>query len=137
MLRERKLEKAGFREANRSNFRLLLLLAAGLLTYAILLTALTGDIGFDGDDWWVLSWPYWHQFPGSVLSYAKEFLRPVEGIYWISMFEIFGLNSVAFHLFSLLLLAGSCVLMGACLSKAFPERRLLVALSVLFAFSFL
>ncbi len=52
MLRERKLEKAGFREANRSNFRLLLLLAAGLLTYAILLTALTGDIGFDGDDWW-------------------------------------------------------------------------------------
>jgi hypothetical protein len=132
--REPELEKAGLREANRSNSRLLLLLAAGLLTYAIVLTALTGDIGFDGDDWWVLSWPYWHHFPGSVLSYAKEFLRPVEGLYWIGMFEIFGFNSVAFHFSSLLLLAGSCVLMGACLSRAFPERRLLVALSVLFAF---
>ncbi|MGO9567412.1 MAG: hypothetical protein ACLP5H_07730 [Desulfomonilaceae bacterium] len=128
------MEKHGLRQPSASNSRLLWLLAAGLVTYAITLTALTGDIGFEGDDWWVLSWPYWHQFPGSVWSYAKEFLRPVEGLYWIGMFEIFGLNSLAFHLCSLLLQAGSCVLMGVCLSKAFPERRLLVVLSVVFAF---
>jgi hypothetical protein len=134
MLREHTLQKHAFLRADSSNSILLWILAAGLVTYAITLTALTGDIGFDGDDWWVLSWPYWHQFPGSVWSYAKEFLRPVEGLYWIGMFEIFGFNSVAFHLCSLLLLAGSCLLMGACLSTAFPERSLLVALSVLFAF---
>ena len=127
------MEETRFLEPRKPG-TLLWLLAAGLVTYAITVTVFTGDIGFDGDDWWVLSWPYWNQFPGSIWSYAKSFLRPVEGLYWISMFQVFGFNSVAFHLFSLLLLAGSCILMGACLSKAFPERRLLVVLSVLFAF---
>jgi hypothetical protein len=73
------------------------------------------------------------QFPAQSGAMPK-FLRPVEGLYWISLFELFGFNRVVFHLCSLLLLAGSCLLMGACLSKAFPERSLLVVLSVLFAF---
>ncbi len=131
---ERKLRNPGFEDSAASNIRLLLLLAAILVIYSITLTALTGDIGFEGDDWTILGWSYWHQFPGSIWGYAEEFLRPVEGVYWISMFKIFSFNSIAFHLFSLLLLAGSCVLMGACLSKAFPGRGALIVLSVLFAF---
>lgn len=113
---------------------LLWLIAAEMVGYCIILTILTGDIGFDGDDWWVLGWPYWHDFPGSMLGYAREFLRPVEGIYWICMFEFFGFNRIAFHFASLALLASSCLLMGKCLTKAFPERPALAALSTIFAF---
>jgi len=108
--------------------------AAGLVLYCVVLTVLTGDTGFDGDDWWVLGWAYWHQFPGSVLSYASEFLRPVEGAYWISLFEVFGFNKIAFQLFSFLLLAGSSILMGAALTKAVPNRPVLPVLAAGFAF---
>jgi hypothetical protein len=108
--------------------------AAGLAVYSVLLVYWAGDFGFDGDDWWVLSWPYWRPFPESFLSYAKEFLRPVEGLYWVTLFELFGFNRLAFHLSSLFLLTGSCALMGVCLSKAFPGRRGLAGLAVLLAF---
>ena len=110
------------------------LMASGMFVYCAILTALTGDVGFDGDDWWVLAWPYWHDFPGSMFGYAQEFLRPVEGIYWICMFELFGFNRIALHFASLLLLASSCLLMGKCLTKAFPEKPALAAMSTIFAF---
>jgi len=110
------------------------LMASGMFVYCAILTALTGDVGFDGDDWWVLAWPYWHDFPGSMFGYAQEFLRPVEGIYWICMFELFGFNRIALHFASLLLLASSCLLMGKCLTKAFHERPVLAVLSTIFAF---
>ncbi len=108
--------------------------ALGLITYSVILALLTGDIGFEGDDWWVFSVPYWHSFPESIWIYMKEFLRPIEGVYWIGMFEVFGLNRIAFHLFSLLLLCASSVLMGFSLSKSFPEDKIFVLLSVLFSF---
>jgi hypothetical protein len=58
----------------------------------------------------------------------------VEGLYWISLFELFGFNKVAFHLCSLLLLAGSAALMGVCLDRAFPGRRVCISIAVLLAF---
>ena len=108
--------------------------AIGLVLYCVLLSAVTGDIGFDGDDWWVLALPYWHSFPDSVVLYASKFLRPVEGLYWISLFELFGFNKVAFHLCSLLLLAGSATLMGVALDRTFPGQRVCVSIAVLLAF---
>lgn len=108
--------------------------AAGLALYCVVLTVVTGDIGFDGDDWWVLAIPYWNSFPDSLVLYARKFLRPVEGLYWISLFELFGFNKVVFHLCSLLLLAGSAALMGVCLDRAFPGRRVSVSIAVLLAF---
>ena len=105
-----------------------------MFAYSVILTILSGNFGFDGDDWWVLGWAYWHKFPGSILGYAKDFLRPVEGIYWISMFQFFGFNRIAFHFASLTLLATSCILMGKCLSKAFPSRSSFVVLSTMVAF---
>ncbi|MBI5250984.1 MAG: hypothetical protein HY912_15960 [Desulfomonile tiedjei] len=108
--------------------------AAGLALYCVVLTAVTGDIGFDGDDWWVLACPYWSSFPDSLLLYVRKFLRPVEGLYWISLFELFGFNKVVFHLCSLLLLAGSSVLMGVSLDRAFPSRRDWVSIAVLLSF---
>jgi hypothetical protein len=108
--------------------------AVGLALYCVVLTVVTGDIGFDGDDWWVLAVPYWNRFPDSLVLYARKFLRPVEGLYWISLFELFGFNKVVFHLCSLLLLAGSAVLMGVSLDWAFPGRRVCISIAVLLAF---
>jgi len=109
-------------------------LAGGLGLYCLALTAITGDIGFNGDDWWVLSIPYWNHFPDSLILFARKFLRPMEGFYWISLFELFGFNRVVFHLCSLLLLAGAAVLMGVSLDRAFPGRRTCVSMAVLLAF---
>ena len=108
--------------------------AAGLCLYCVALTAITGDIGFNGDDWWVLSVPYWNNFPDSLILYASKFLRPMEGFYWIGLFELFGFNRVVFHLCSLLLLSGAAVLMGVSLDRAFPGREPYVSTAVLLAF---
>ncbi len=58
----------------------------------------------------------------------------MEGVYWISLFEIFGFNRPAFQLCSFLLAAGGCLLMGMTLAKAFPRRMAFVSTAVLFAF---
>lgn len=109
-------------------------IAGGLVLYCLALTILTGDIGFEGDDWWIFSWPFWLGFPKSLWVYARESLRPIEGLYWIGLYQLVGLNKPVFHFFSLILLAAASVLMGACLNKAFPRRPLLVTLATLFAF---
>ena len=110
------------------------ILAAGLILYSVALTILSGDFGFEGDDWWIFSYPYWHNFSTAIVEFTRHFLRPLEGVYWISLFEVFGFNRIPFHLLSLLLAATACVLMGACLSKAFPRDRTFVTASVLLAF---
>lgn len=112
----------------------MLLTASGLCLYSLVLTVITGDIGFEGDDWWILSWPYWHEFPKSLVIYAKESLRPMEGVYWIGLFELFGFNKIAFHLFSLFLLGGAASLMGFSLMRAFPNQRGLAVFATLLAF---
>ncbi len=120
---------------NRQGFGSILWpVAIGLALYSLALTLLTGDIGFEGDDWWIFSWPYLNSFPASLLVYAKASLRPVEGIYWITLFEIFGFNKIAFNLASLLLLSGACLMMGRCLLTAFPEKSSFAVLAILFAF---
>ena len=108
--------------------------AVGLVLYSLAVAALTGDIGFEGDDWWIFSWPYHYSFPASLLAYAEASLRPVEGIYWVTLFEIFGFNKIAFNLSSLLLLSGACTMMGWCLLTAFPQRRTFAVLAILLAF---
>lgn len=84
---------------------------------------LVGDLGFQGDDWWIFGIPYWNSFPESLMIYARESKRPIEGLYWISMYEVFGFREPAFLAGSLLLLAFSCVLMSKCLYTAFPDHK--------------
>ena len=105
-----------------------------LLAYSVIVTVTSGDLGFEGDDWWIFSWPYWNSFPQSLMIYARESLRPLEGVYWIGLFEIFGFNKIVFHFFSLLLLVLACSLMAGCLLKAFPERKLFAVSSMMMAF---
>ena len=110
------------------------LTAAALIICCSSLAILIGNIGFQGDDWWQFSWPYWNAFPGSIWEYARASSRPIEGLYTVLSFEIFGLNRPLFTLSALLLSAGSCLVMGACLNKAFPGRKIFVVLAVFFAF---
>lgn len=95
---------------------------------------LVGDIGFQGDDWWIFGIPYWNNFPDSLLIYAKESKRPIEGFYWILMYEMFGLYEPAFLAGSLVLLAVSCLLMTKCLFMAFPDYKNWALMSGLLAF---
>jgi hypothetical protein len=108
--------------------------ALGLAVYSIILTAVTGDIGFDADDWWILSWAYWYDFPTSMAVYAHEALRPIEGMYWLSLFELVGFNRPIFHLFSLLLWVGASFLMGLALFRVFPKNRTFVTFCTLLVF---
>lgn len=105
-----------------------------MLAYSLVVTITSGDIGFEGDDWWIFSWPYWNSFPQSLFIYARESLRPLEGVYWITLFEIFGFNKVVFHFFSLSLLVCASTLMGACLLRAFPGKRLFAISAMFMAF---
>lgn len=108
----------------------------GLVVYAVMLTLITGDTGFQADDWWILSIPYWNSFPWSIWKYAVEFRRPLEGLPWLASFHILGFNRTFFNLVALLFLAGTSLLFGACLNRAFPQRRAFVAASMLFLFFF-
>lgn len=118
----------------RSSLRTMWPVAAGLIAYSLLVTLLTGDIGFEGDDWWIFGWSYWNSFPYSIVVYAKESLRPIEGVYWLTVFELFGFNKTAFHFLSLLLLAGASLAMGLSLLKAFPHLPGVALAASLFAF---
>lgn len=115
-------------------FSLLNGVAVLLVAYCLTLALLVGDIGFQGDDWWVFSFPYWNSFPDSIYEYALGSRRPIEGVYWISMFEAFHFSRQPYTLFSLLLLAGSSLVLGACLLKAFPSRLALAIVTVFFSF---
>ncbi len=106
----------------------------GFTVLIFLFLALVGDIGFQGDDWWIFGIPYWNEFPESLLIYAQESRRPIEGLYWISMYETFGLHEPAFLAGSLILLGASCILMMRCLYTAFPDYREWAIASGLLAF---
>lgn len=118
----------------KSDYTAFSLIVVLLAAYCLIVTIVSGDIGFEGDDWWIFSWPYWNSFPQSIIIYARESLRPLEGVYWIGLFEIFGFNKVVFHLFSLLLLLCASALMGKALLKAFPSRRLFALTAIVMAF---
>ena len=95
---------------------------------------LTGDIGFQGDDWWIFGIPFWNGFPESLLIYAQESKRPIEGFYWLTLYETFGLYEPAFMAGSLILLALSCLIITRCLLTAFPRYREWAVFSGLLAF---
>ncbi len=110
------------------------LTAAALVLLCASLALMIGDIGFQGDDWWQFSWPYWHSFPNSIWEYAKESRRPVEGLYTVLSFDAFGLNRTPYTFTALLLLAASGLVMGICLRNSFPERPSLSVAATFFVF---
>jgi hypothetical protein len=106
----------------------------GLVVYAVTLALITGDTGFQADDWWILSVPYWNSFPQSIWQYTVEFRRPLEGLPWLMSYPLVGFNRIFFNLVAYFLLAATALLMGACLTRAFPRRRAFVAATMLFWF---
>ncbi len=105
-----------------------------LLGASCVLTVAAGDIGFQGDDWWVLSFPYWNAFPSSVLAYARAALRPIEGLFWISLFEIFGFDRPPYLFASLALNTLSSSLFALCLLRFSPQNPRLAMWGAFFSF---
>ncbi|MFH0957549.1 MAG: hypothetical protein V1897_02495 [Pseudomonadota bacterium] len=114
--------------------RTLLLVLTILFGASLSLAFIIGDIGFQGDDWWEFSWPYWFTFPQSTLECIKLYSRPIEGLYYVLLYESFGFNRFFYTLTALLLLAGSCAFLVRCLQNAFPCRISMSLVSGLFAF---
>jgi hypothetical protein len=110
------------------------LVFGGLLACSVSLAVLIGDIGFQGDDWWQFSWPYWYAFPESLRQYVIESRRPVEGLYTVVAFELFRFDRFYYTVSALLLSAGGCLLMGQCVRRCFPGRNSFFVLTVFFAF---
>jgi hypothetical protein len=116
------------------SFNLPALVFGGLLVCSVSLALLIGDIGFQGDDWWQFSWPYWYSFPESLRQYVIESRRPVEGFYTVLAFELFRFDRFCYTVSALLLSAGGCLLMGQCVRRCFPGRDSFFVLTVFFAF---
>jgi len=108
--------------------------ATTLLGASCILTVLIGDIGFQGDDWWILSFPYWNRFPQSVVAYAQAALRPVEGLYWIGLFEAFGIHRHPYLFASLGLNVLSSILFALCVVRLFPKNIELGVWAAFFSF---
>ena len=119
-------------DGNRANVASIV--AAVLFVASLSLSLIIGDIGFQGDDWWELSWPHWYSFPQSSWECVKQYSRPVESLYYVLMYESFGLSRIFYTLTSLLLLAGSCFILVKCLQAAFPRRMSLALFAGIFAF---
>lgn len=115
----------------RETFRLTALI---LFFYSLILTYLTGNIGFWGDSWWVFSFGYWYRPFNAIYSAIENLQRPIENIYWTGLFEIFGAHSPLFHFFSLGIVLVSTLLMGAVLETTFPRQKIFVLLSMFFGF---
>ncbi|NJL93686.1 MAG: hypothetical protein HC915_08115 [Anaerolineae bacterium] len=111
-----------------------LLLGGGLVGYSVALTALAGDIGFWGDDWWILGYGYRLDWLRGVYHYTFNERRPTEGAYAILIFELLGANRVAYFLLSQLWNAAASLLLGLVIWRAFPARPRWAAASALFAF---
>ncbi|MFA6222760.1 MAG: hypothetical protein WC647_10660 [Desulfomonilaceae bacterium] len=110
------------------------LIALVLFTFSLSLALLIGNIGFQGDDWWQFSWPYWFPFPQSIWEYVKASSRPIEGIYTVLVFDVFGLNRILYTLSALILSAGSCLLLASTLKRAFPSKASLPVIGAFLAF---
>ena len=110
------------------------LIALVLFTFSLSLALLIGNIGFQGDDWWQFSWPYWFPFPQSIWEYVKASSRPIEGIYTVLAFDVFGLNRILYTLSALVLSAGSCLLLASTFKRAFPSKASLPVIAAFLAF---
>ena len=116
------------------NTRLIVLIFGGLLVYAVTLVVLTGDIWFWGDDWFVFAPAYWYRPLNAYYSFAENTQRPLQGVYWITFFELFGANSILAQIGSLLIHACNAILWAAAILIAFPAQRRLASAVALFSF---
>jgi hypothetical protein len=108
---------------------------AGLLgAYSLALVAIAGPWGFSGDAWWVFSFGYYYRPLNAIYAGAENLHRPMEVVYWISLYELFGPQEIIFQLGSLMLAAVAAWLMASTLSLAFPQQKLWAGLAGLMAF---
>jgi hypothetical protein len=104
-----------------------------LIGYSALVVLNTGDIGFQGDDFWYLT-PFFHGFWQAFLDYALQFDRPFGYLYAFSLFKLFGFSRLPYLALDFFLQATTSLFFGLILAKVFPRQRVLIFFSMLFSF---
>jgi hypothetical protein len=106
----------------------------GLIAYSALVVLNTGDIGFQGDDFWYLSAPFSHGFWQAFVNYVMPYDRPFGFVYIFSLFKLFGFSRVPYLALDFFLQATTSLFFGLVLSRVFPRHNMLIFFSMLFSF---
>lgn len=97
-----------------------------LLLFILVTTALVGNKGFWGDDWAVISAPFWWGIPRAIEVGAENLRRPMASLYWAVALKLARFDEQATFFLSFSIHAISSLLMGLVLQIAFPKRFHLV-----------
>jgi hypothetical protein len=105
-----------------------------LAGYSVLVVLHTGDIGFQGDDFWYLSAPFSYGFWQAFHDYVLPYDRPLGLVYVFTLFELFGFSRIPYLFVDFLLQATISLIFGLVLSRVFSRQRMLVFFSMLFSY---
>ena len=94
--------------------------------FILVATALVGNKGFWGDDWAVLSAPFWWGVPRAIEVGAENLRRPMATVYWAVALKLVRFDDQATFFLSFSIHAISSVLMAWAVQIAFPKRFHLV-----------
>jgi hypothetical protein len=106
----------------------------GLLAFSGVSTLLLGDKGFVGDDWAILSFPFWYEIPRAFTEGALVMRRPMQSVYYGLALKATQYNAALLFFLSMAQLALAYGLMGWAVLIAFPGRVRLAVIAVIFGF---
>ena len=104
----------------------LLWIAGVLFSFVLVASALVGNKGYWGDDWAVISAPFWWGIPQAMEVGAENLRRPMAVIYWAVALKLSRFDAQATFFMSFSIHAISSILMGLAVQVAFPKRFPLV-----------
>ena len=120
-------------EPQRTTIQLLLAVDALCLAAITLLSALPylPRLGFYTDDWGLLAdfSTNWRGLSGAIINFPD---RPVQGLYLASLFELFGLQPLGYHVVNTVVLASCGALFFLLLVRLGFARRMSFAAALLF-----
>jgi hypothetical protein len=104
----------------------LLWIAGILFLFILVASGLLGNKGYWGDDWAVISAPFWWGIPQAMEVGAENLRRPMAAIYWAVALKLARFDAQATFFMSFSIHAISSILMGLAVQVAFPKRFPLV-----------
>jgi hypothetical protein len=104
----------------------LLWIAGVLFSFVLVASALVGNKGYWGDDWAVISAPFWWGIPRAIEVGAENIRRTTAAIYFAFALKLARFDVQATFFMSFSIYTVSSILMGLAVQVAFPKRFPLV-----------
>jgi hypothetical protein len=121
--------------ALRRTWVIFLSVFALLLVYSVAATLLLDRKGYSGDDWAVISFPFWDPIP-KAFTEGNSLYRPMQTVWWGIALKVAQFDSQITFFFSLgLSILNSCLL-GLVINQAFPNQTLFVVCTIFTSFFF-